>query len=138
MIDQSRIETRSGYYMRVGQRNLMIDHRMSLTAHLLVPKFIRKLIENSFAVQKRARVEPCFRYHRRLMQLLLDHIAGWSTHPVLEVLRVRLLDHAEAPKFSFRVIVITVVVLVRADEAVTGDSVSRLSLCDAVNRKVEL
>ncbi len=82
-------------------------------------------------------MEPRLREHRRLVKFAIDNVRCRSFGPVFEVLRIGLLDHAEAAEFFFRVIVVTVVILVRADETAAGNSVSRFRFDDAVNRKMK-
>ena len=72
-----------------------------------------------------------------LVQGFFDDIAGTALNPVIKILGIDLLYHAESPEFPLVMVIITVVVLVRTDEAMPRNSVSYFCFGNAVNRKMQ-
>ena len=73
----------------------------------------------------------------RLVQGFFYDIAGVALYPVLKIFSIYLLHHAESPEFPLVMVIITVVVFVRADEAMPCNSVSDFGFGNAVNRKMQ-
>ena len=96
-IDERWVEPRRRDHADVGQ------------LRVFGPVFVRELMERLALAQPGSGMEPLLGDDRRLMQGLIDDVAGVTSTEVFEGLAVGLLDHPEAAEFSLRMIEVAVV-----------------------------
>src|SRR5579883_836841 len=101
--------------------------------------FSLQLADQLVVSEKRARVKPATRCHRRLIKLGFQRLQPaellYPNHIVCERFGVLLLHHRKAPELAFNAVEVAVMIGILGDEALAADMIACLNAFNYMNGK---